>query len=181
MRLHAAAFAATLLLLAPALLADEPAAAPAPGPMGPPRDPTAKPPPSARVDAAFTLNDTRVRAPTLPAWRATDECVLLESWGGTTILGGGVRAVWRAAEGTGAEIMRLTVHAPGRTPLAVEGRAPLELRLDGLDLADQQATRIELRAVASETAVVHQAARITLGMDVAGGPLEAKVASCPEV
>lgn len=177
MRLHAAAVA-TLLLLTPALvmLADDGPfpRAPAPGP----GRPDERPPPMARYDAMYLLNDTRVRAPTLPSWPASEGCLLLESWGGSTILAGGLYVTWSPEPIGGAEILELRVEGPGGQRAEVTGASPMELRLDGLVLHQEEPTKVLLRAADRSAPFVRQQATLRLGWDMSGGPISVTPEGC---
>lgn len=176
MRLYAAALA-TLLLLAPAalLLADDAPAAPArDGPLGKEE----RPPPAARYDATYLLNDTRIRAPTLPDWPASEACLLLESWGGTTITAGGLSVTWSASGLGGAEILELVVDVPGEAPRRVMGGSPMEMRLDGLVVHEGAPVKVALRAAEDGLLVVRQEATVRAGWDMTGGPLAVQTDGC---
>lgn len=176
MRLHAAALAALLLTAPAAILWPDAPIAP-PGAASPttdgPLDRQERPPPMSRFDARYVLNDTSVRVPTLPEWPADEGCVLLETWGGSTIVRGGLRADWTPALFGGAEIMTLRVEAPGGVVFEQTGAAPIEVRLDGLALHEAEPTKITLRAADRAPPFVRQQGMVRMGWEMTGGPVAA--------
>lgn len=173
MRLYAAALA-TLLLLAPAvalLPTDAPLARGSARGADGPLEREERPPPMARHDATYLLNDTRVRAPTLPDWPATEACLLVESWGGTTITSGGFLVSWSASGLGGAEVMELAVHIPGEPVRRAAGGSPIEMRLDGLLVHEGAPVMVTLRAPEPGPLFVRQAAAVRAAWDMTGGPL----------
>lgn len=179
MRLHAAALAA-LLLTAPAALLwpDASSMALTKATSEGPLDPHERPPPMSRFDDTFPVNDTRVRAPTLPSWPASEPCVFVHSWGGSTIVRGGITAVWKPAAVGGAEVMTLRVEAPDGLPREITGTSPLALVLDGVALHETSPTKVTLRAFDPEEPFIRQTATIQAGWDMAGGPVALTSEGC---